>query len=196
MKLLYCAIFPDIVNEETLSIVEYSIFSNSILASALNNHTIRLFQFISRSVLQKLCEKAQNDSMRIQDGEYIIYCSRNKSHRSVIITDNVYPSNVAQRLLYKISTTNVDTMNIEVAQTDLKTIFIAYSNPNVDSLYKIKCELEDTKKVLHSNIEKLFERGDKLDDLIERSDRLSTVTKTFYKKAKKTNRWCPFWFVS
>jgi len=36
----------------------------------------------------------------------------------------------------------------------------------------------------------MLERGQKLDVLMEKSDELSSQTKTFYKTAKKTNSCC------
>jgi synaptobrevin homolog YKT6 len=46
-------------------------------------------------------------------------------------------------------------------------------------------ELNDTKDVLHKTIESILERGEKLDNLVEKSDALSSQSRMFYKAAKK-----------
>ena len=50
---------------------------------------------------------------------------------------------------------------------------------------KVQAELDETKIVLHKTIESVLERGEKLDNLVERSDALSAQSRLFYKTAKK-----------
>ena len=57
---------------------------------------------------------------------------------------------------------------------------------------RIQEDVEDTKVILHSSIEAVLERGEKLDDLVSRSEVLSAQSKTFYKTARKTNACCNF----
>lgn len=42
----------------------------------------------------------------------------------------------------------------------------------------------------HNTIEAVLERGEKLDDLVAKSEGLSMQSKAFYKTAKKTNACC------
>lgn len=42
----------------------------------------------------------------------------------------------------------------------------------------------------HKTIESVLERGEKLDNLVERSNALSTQSKMFYKTAKKVRCMC------
>jgi synaptobrevin homolog YKT6 len=53
-------------------------------------------------------------------------------------------------------------------------------------------ELEQTKLVLHETIEAALQRGQKIDDLIVKSNDLSGSSKMFYKTAKKQNQCCTF----
>jgi synaptobrevin family protein YKT6 len=55
---------------------------------------------------------------------------------------------------------------------------------------KLDKSLDDTKAILTRTIEAVLERGEKLDDLVDRSDQLSKSSKAFYKTAKKTNSCC------
>lgn len=45
---------------------------------------------------------------------------------------------------------------------------------------KIQRELDETKIVLHKTIESVLQRGEKIDDLVEKSDGLSAQSKVFY----------------
>ena len=53
-------------------------------------------------------------------------------------------------------------------------------------------ELEQTKLVLHETIEAALERGQKIDDLIVKSNDLSGSSKMFYKTARKQNQCCQY----
>lgn len=55
---------------------------------------------------------------------------------------------------------------------------------------KIQEELDETKIILHSTIEAVLQRGEKLDDLVSKSEGLSMQSKAFYKTARKTNACC------
>ena len=69
-----------------------------------------------------------------------------------------------------------------------------YQNPvEADPMMKVQSELDETKIILHNTISAVLERGEKLDDLVAKSEGLSMQSKTFYKTAKKTNACCGSW---
>ncbi|KAG6515230.1 hypothetical protein ZIOFF_025615 [Zingiber officinale] len=69
--------------------------------------------------------------------------------------------------------------------------FLFLQDPaEVDKLFKIQRDLDETKIILHKTIENLLDRGVKLDDLVEKSSDLSAASQMFYKQAKKTNQCC------
>lgn len=58
-----------------------------------------------------------------------------------------------------------------------------YQDPQqADSIMKIQKELDETKIVLHKTIESVLQRGEKIDDLVAKSDGLSAQSKMFYSK--------------
>ncbi len=66
-----------------------------------------------------------------------------------------------------------------------------YAEPaKVDKLMKLDRQLHETKDILVKTIDKVLQRGEKLDDLVEKSGNLSNQSKQFYKAAKKTNSCC------
>ena len=66
-----------------------------------------------------------------------------------------------------------------------------YQDPvNADQIMKIQKNLDETRDVLHKTIDSVLERGEKLEDLVERSGELSAQSKLFYKQAKRANSCC------
>lgn len=55
---------------------------------------------------------------------------------------------------------------------------------------RIQKELDETKITLHKTIESVLQRGEKIDDLVSKSDGLSAQSKMFYTQAKKQNSCC------
>lgn len=73
----------------------------------------------------------------------------------------------------------------------LKELFKIHKNPaDADSLTRVQQELDETKIVLHKTIESLLERGEKLDDLVSKSNELGILSKEFLKDSRKTNSCC------
>lgn len=78
-----------------------------------------------------------------------------------------------------------------VAFPALKEYIVKYQDPQqADSIMKIQQQLDETKIVLHKTIESVLQRGEKIDDLVAKSDGLSAQSKMFYTQAKKQNSCC------
>lgn len=114
----------------------------------------------------------------------------------VVIADNEYPTRVAFSYINKVLdefTTRHDpaTWTQPLDFPALLPLMTKFQNPaEADSLTAVQKELDETKIVLHQTINNLLERGQKLDDMVERSNELSMQSKVFYKTAKKTNSCC------
>ncbi|CRK18570.1 hypothetical protein BN1723_011619 [Verticillium longisporum] len=68
-----------------------------------------------------------------------------------------------------------------LAFPELKDYLSKYQDPQqADSILKIQKELDETKIVLHKTIESVLQRGEKIDDLVAKSDGLSSQSKMFY----------------
>ena len=66
-----------------------------------------------------------------------------------------------------------------------------YQDPMAaDKILKIQRELDDTKVVLHKTIDSVLARGEKLDNLVDKSTDLSLASQMFYKQARKQNQCC------
>ncbi|EJY57420.1 AAEL017562-PA [Aedes aegypti] len=121
---------------------------------------------------------------------------------AVLISDHEYPHRVAHTLLTKV----LDDFNAKVGKdqwpsgsessidfSTLPATLSKYQDPReADALTKMQEDLDETKIILRNTIEAVLERGEKLDDLVFKSEELSIQSKAFYKTAKKTNSCCNF----
>ncbi|KAH7244859.1 Longin-like domain-containing protein [Fusarium solani] len=117
----------------------------------------------------------------------------------IIISDHRYPTLVAHQLLSRVVDEFLSkhprstwaTGEPTLAFPELKDYLSKYQDPQqADSILKIQKELDETKIVLHKTIESVLQRGEKIDDLVAKSDGLSAQSKMFYQQAKKQNSCC------
>ena len=128
---------------------------------------------------------------------------RSDSLVGLCVSDQEYPNRVAHTLLTKILEDftgqvprSLWTEGKEVTgfSGPLDVHLKKYQNPaDADPMTKVQTELDETKIILHNTIEAVLNRGEKLDDLVDKSEGLSLQSKTFYKTAKKTNSCCGSW---
>ena len=205
MRLFYLALKN--LNDE--SIVDAVHLTNMLekmrLDNGITNHAHQLFRFISENILtvlrskqhdenggeNEICGSGKPEIHVVKDGEFVAHCmfASGGDIFVVAITDKEYPECVAARLLLSVSS-NDDEQTLLKKLKDLQ-------DPTADKVYKIRKQLDETIPVLHETMEKLLERGDKLDDLVDRSTQLSQETKTFFRKTRKMNNrwwlWCFPW---
>ena len=123
---------------------------------------------------------------------------------AVCFADQEYPARVAFGYLSKLCddftaatggqaiASNEDN-SVPSFQPQHTKLLVQFQDPSqADQLTKIMHELEQTKLVLHETIEAALERGQKIDDLIVKSNDLSGSSKMFYKTARKQNQCCQY----
>ncbi|KAM0579184.1 hypothetical protein ACHAO2_003568 [Verticillium nonalfalfae] len=143
---------------------------------------------------------APGQRQSVEEQDYTFHAlGRSEGICGIIISDHQYPSLVAHQLLSKVvdeflakhprSTWSAG--NPTLAFPELKDYLSKYQDPQqADSILKIQKELDETKIVLHKTIESVLQRGEKIDDLVAKSDGLSSQSKMFYQQAKKQNSCC------
>ena len=116
-----------------------------------------------------------------------------------VTCDSEYPPRVAFSLLTKlledfsvqIPSWRTEKKNESIVWPPLEDAVQRYQNPsNADPIMRIQKNLYETRDVLHNTIETVLQRGEKLEDLVERSGELSAQSKLFYKQAKRANSCC------
>lgn len=192
-----------------LAVVYKGVNSATILKSAFDLSSFSYFQrgsvqefmtFVSKTMVERT-QPASRQS--VKEGEYMLQVYvRADNLAGIFISDHEYPNRVAHTLITKMldefsakvpastwPTANETTVDFPA----LPQYLAKYQNPReADALTRIQDDLDETKIILHDTIKAVLERGEKLDDLVAKSDSLSVHSKAFYKTAKKTNSCCNF----
>lgn len=163
--------------------------------------SVQEFMSFTSKILVERSQLATRQSVREQ--EYMCHVFVRADNLSgVVISDHEYPQRVAHTLITKVLddfTENVQPSSWPTGTpetihfTGLEATLAKYQNPKeADAMSKIQADLDETKIILHNTIQSVLERGEKLDDLVAKSEDLSLQSKTFYKTARKTNSCCNF----
>lgn len=171
------------------------------------------FSFFQRSSVgqfmtffaQTIAERTPaGERQSVHEGEYVGHVFvRPEGVASVLITDKSYPVRPAFSLANKLledflsqhPANTIASLEAHIDDTtlfpELESLLAKYQNPHeADALMKVQAELDETKIVLQQSIENVLQRGEKLDALVDKSEALTSSSKTFYKQAKKTNSCC------
>ncbi|CAD6219198.1 GSCOCG00004853001-RA-CDS [Cotesia congregata] len=154
--------------------------------------------FVSKTITERT-QIASRQS--VKEGEYMCHVYvRGDSLAGVLISDHEYPNRVSHTLITKVldefaakyPSNSWPTLNEPTCDFPQANVYLAkYQNPReADSLTKMQNDLDETKIILHSTLEAVLQRGEKLDDLVQKSEGLSIQSKAFYKTARKTNSCC------
>ncbi|KAK7472448.1 palmitoyltransferase [Stygiomarasmius scandens] len=181
--------------------------SSTTLASASDLSSFSFYQkgsvgefmsFFSKTVAERT-PAGQRQSVQENDYTAHVYNRGGPEQLAgVIITDGEYPVRPVFSLLTKL----LDDFANKVPQSsfsnpsaisfpEINTYITKYQDPSqADTIMRVQQELDETKIVLHKTIESVLQRGEKLDNLVDRSNQLSAQSKMFYKTAKKQNSCC------
>ncbi|KAM5368677.1 hypothetical protein ACJZ2D_009449 [Fusarium nematophilum] len=134
----------------------------------------------------------QRQDVEEQDYTFHAY-GRTEGVCGIIISDHQYPALVAHQLLSKVVDEFLSknprsgwaTGTPTLVMPELREYLTKYQDPQqADSIMKIQKELDETKIVLHKTIESVLQRGEKIDDLVAKSDGLSAQSKMFYRMSQ------------
>uniref|UniRef100_A0A8C0ZDP7 YKT6 v-SNARE homolog n=2 Tax=Passeriformes TaxID=9126 RepID=A0A8C0ZDP7_CYACU len=164
-------------------------------------YDVSTFNFFQRSSVQEFMtftsqliaeRSALGSRASVKEQEYLCHVYvRNDGLAGVVIADNEYPQRVCFTLLDKV----LDEFSRQVSRMDwpsgspatisysaLDGYLSKYQNPrDADPMTRVQAELDETKIILHNTMESLLERGEKLDDLVSKSEVLGAQSKAFYK---------------
>ncbi|XP_041088272.1 synaptobrevin homolog YKT6-like [Polyodon spathula] len=191
----------------SLSVLHKGASKANLLKAA---YDLSSFSFFQRTSVQEfmtftsalIVERSSHGSRAsVKEQEYLCHVYvRNDSLSAVVIADNEYPSRVCFTLLDKVLdefSKQVDRIDwpsgspATINYTTLDGYLAKYQNPReADPMSKVQAELDETKIILHNTMESLLERGEKLDDLVQKSEHLGNTSKAFYKTARKQNSCC------
>lgn len=106
----------------------------------------------------------------------------------IYLTDEEYPIDVIFECVGELDNIYKEEQ-VQIQQVG--SIWLKYQDPTqISKILKVKKELTETKKVLLESIDKVLERGEKIEDLIAKTEQLETSSRTFKIKATKLNSCC------
>lgn len=133
----------------------------------------------------------------VEEQDYMFHCYARSEGIAGILISKDYPSLTAHAVLSKVVDEFIaqfptpSSRKAPVSFPALKGHLTTAQDPaQASSIVAIQKELDETKIVLHQTIEQVLRRGEKLDDLVSKSEDLSAQSKQFYKTAKKQNSCC------
>lgn len=168
------------------------------------------FSYFTRGSVQEMCNfctrtfvsrvaKGTRQAINYEGHACHVYV-RHDGLAAMAIADQEYPERVAYTLLSKVlgefesRFVKWNTIDADFACADFPFLGQAlhqYQDPaEADNLMKIQKELDVTKEVMHKNIEAVLNRGEKIDDLVNKSNDLNAQSKMFAKQAKNLNSCC------
>mmetsp|Transcript_16535 Transcript_16535/g.35927 ORF Transcript_16535/g.35927 Transcript_16535/m.35927 type:complete len:200 (-) Transcript_16535:471-1070(-) len=159
---------------------------------------VKEFALFFAKTVSKRIEPGQRSTVEHQEYNVHVHV-RASGLAAVALCDREYPSRVAFTLLMKLQD---DFASVHAEQTwkaatdtlpfpELEEAITRYQDPaQADNLMRLQRELDETKIVLHKTIDSVLERGVKLDNLVDKSNDLSTQSKMFYQTAKSQNSCC------
>lgn len=195
---LYCLSIlkqTDYNNSAIFLYQEYDVSSFNFLT---RHYALEIFNFLSRSLCDS--KNTKEDKHILVHNQYVFHVLKVVDIVAVVVTSSDYLDGIAFSLAKKtiyqlldeypkvISLTTVDTY---IKSDSIKQLFILYKNQlQASKIHKIQHNLDETLSITTNLLEKILERGQKLDDLVEQSNDLSNSTRVFYKKTKELNRCC------
>ena len=171
-------------------------------------HDVNSFGYFQRSTVKDFMKftsqlmadrTAPGERRSVKEQEYICHSlTRSDCVGGVAICDEEYPQRVAFAFILKciedflvIRPKSLWSALPYPEMSELRKHFELYQDPRqADSLMQIQGDLDETKVILHNTIEQVLQRGEKLDDIVAKSEHLSLSSKQFYTTAKKTNSCC------
>jgi synaptobrevin family protein YKT6 len=156
--------------------------------------------FLSRTLAKRVGPLSKTQVT--QDAHVISAVSSNDGICCVCVTDSEYNTRVAFTMLTQLLSDFTNQFRGKYERADgakdeflpwahIAATLTKYQNPEeADKILKLKRDIEETKVVMYDAIDKVLERGEKIDALVAKSNDLGAASKTFYTQAKKTNSSC------
>ena len=119
----------------------------------------------------------------IENNKFVIYgITTNKFY--IAITNEEYPQRVAFTLLDKLK-------NSKFNKSEFDNLFNSYKDANeIDTILKLKNELNETKLILLDSIDKVIDRGENMDELLKKAEGLNETSTLLRRKTKDMNSCC------
>ena len=173
-----------------------SIFSLPSLWLFQKSNTEEIIIFIGRTIVSRI---SHLPSQIIEEQGYRCFVYRNGDLACIAVTSSDYSTFMCSTFLHESFRIFVEayphwdeiTVENNLTCPDLTSLLAKYQHPEkANVLTKINDDLNETKDIMIKNIDSLLNRGEKIEDLLIKSENLSKESKDFLIKTKKLNRCC------
>ena len=145
--------------------------------SRIENAIIEIANVVIKNSNQ---EKFYQITEKLEDKTFHIYIYFHKDRHYIALTDDKYPVNVIMEFLKELTDNN-----------NYNELWQKYQDPiSVSKILQVKIQLEATKVTMLDSIDKVLERGDKIEDLIKKTEELEDISIKFKANATKLNSCC------
>lgn len=173
--LVYDSIDYDLVYKN-FNLTDFYFFSHYKIKDGIIEIADKIVRNINKEKFYQITET-------FNDMTFYIYIYITETNIYIVITDEFYPRHVVLDLINELKVSTDDKIR--------ENIWQKYQDPTeVNKIVKIKKDLEDTKKIMMDSIDKIIERGEKIENLIEKTESLQTSSEVFKVRAKELNSCC------
>ena len=131
-----------------------------------------------------------NQMITAKQNKYIISMYRATPNCAALIAvDEEYPSRASFSILREITNEYQGLGNkFNGKSRVIQKAIVEYQNPtNADKILKIQDNIAEAQRIMVMNLEEAIGRGESLDQLAEKTDKLSNSSKVFVRKLKDLN---------
>lgn len=122
---------------------------------------------------------------------FLVYVKNTSRGTLCVVTSNTYKSGIIVKMMREIQQEIDGHLSIANAKPTLDKYINLYSDlDKVDKMKSLNKDLEEVKVLMTKNIEVLLKQGESIEQLVEKSEKLSESSKTLFITSKKLNR-CP-----
>lgn len=186
---MYCVLVSDYIDKmieiEEYDLSQWSFFARSGIKECIRFSVCELYRYIVPTHYQNFRYQPKNT-----ETTFYIYCYSNNRKCIFIFIDDKYEPRVVLNALQELS----DVMCNDILKEECKRILKEYNDPDkidkIDKIGYLRNDVDKTKQILVEDINKLLERDESIERLIERTNELSYTGKVFVKKSKELNRCC------
>ena len=153
-------------------------------------NVIELADFASK---QLVISKNPQTFVSAQEKQFIFHAYRKGNAVAIAVTTEDYPSRIAYSILREIMIEHDQCWGKYPGGKSqvISNGIIKYQDPkNADKLAQIQSNLDEIKEIMVMNLEKAIGRGEKLNEMAQKSEELSQQSKMFAKEAEKMNKCC------
>lgn len=160
------------------------------------------FQLLSVKILEKLQNEKNTSKSFTYEDKFIFHYHNSNSLSLVCMTDREYSNRFAYKFIFQVRDQLFKDFGEDLKSAlafSLKDSYLSkiknemkvFNNPeNLDNLAIINKNIHEVMDIMLQNIDKILERGEKIENLLIKSEELEVNAKMFKKEAKTTK--CSF----